>query len=744
MTPAQQSLRDERDIRIAVVVQGLFEKSDSIGFDAIYEYDLLVSLYGKDRVSLFAERFDQKRYPGRDIKPVADLIERSSDPFDLVVYHYCDGWSDFDKFISNRQGRSVVRWHNNTPPWFYAPHNARLADRCVRGFEQIVSMAENPRLEFWVNSEFTRKQLEALGASASQIYVVFPASRYVDAEVSSPVERAAPSNSDVLRILFVGRVVAHKGHRHIVELADYITKNLDRQVQVDFAGRGDSSATSFNEGLSQCVEESAATVNFHGEVDEDQLRGLYDEAHVFVCFSEHEGFGLPVFEAMRCGLPVVGWSRTALGELLEGHPLCFADFNMAKFAAAIEALSVDATWQCVRDYQADLAASYDRPLLIEQIKAALAHSTKGGFHPPAESKAVRNIREDVEKRAVQIESRANDFRISSALDYGENFVTRHDLLSYRKLLDQEGSFAERVGRTVANETTTHVHIPGADFSSMGGFVKGKGIHIPANADLPRHVVFGPYVSCPRGCYRVSFLFDGSEKIPISARLDVLADGRTILTQKDFEIGGQKQKCSLDFQVFGMSEILEFRVKVSKGGSCDIVFAGVHVSRVHLLDQLVVPPRAKTAGLRSLFSWFPSLPNADKVSGRANALFLKADALAESGDIEAATAAYRQGLRLVPNSYSHIIRLGNCLRTSGQLAEAESSYRQVLDVQPHNPEARLQMARLFKDRGQTDRAKLELIMSLAGSETLMEALSLLESVSVDVSDAVALARQAEAA
>ena len=65
------------------------------------------------------------------------------------------------------------------------------------------------------------------------------------------------------------------------------------------------------------VERSQVTglVHFLGFVDDDDLPSLYSLADLFAFPSHYEGFGLPVLEAMACGVPVLCTNTSSLPEL---------------------------------------------------------------------------------------------------------------------------------------------------------------------------------------------------------------------------------------------------------------------------------------------------------------------------------------------------------------------------------------------------------------------------------------------
>jgi glycosyltransferase involved in cell wall biosynthesis len=66
-------------------------------------------------------------------------------------------------------------------------------------------------------------------------------------------------------------------------------------------------------------------VVFTGQVDDDELYAYYRLADVFLCLSEHEGFCVPLQEAMHFHLPVIAYDAGAVRETLRGGGLLLQD-----------------------------------------------------------------------------------------------------------------------------------------------------------------------------------------------------------------------------------------------------------------------------------------------------------------------------------------------------------------------------------------------------------------------------------
>ena len=455
-------------MHIAFVVQGLFHKSDSVGYDCVHQYLSAQSVHPQyESVRIFAQNFKKSNYKDVDIQGMDEFYSFCETQNDvLIIYHYCDGWPDFDSYIMSTHHKVVVRWHNNTPPWFFIKENLKSAESSVYGFEQIVRFISNRRICFWCNSEFSQRQLEALGASADRIETVYPASRYLTKPPAGEAPRREGAFKHSLKLLFVSRVRAHKGHKHVLAVASLVQKMLAVPVRVEFPGRLGNKE--FMQRLTDLSRDLGVSMKLYGEISEEKLLDIYNDADVFVCLSEHEGFGMPIFEAMRCGIPVVAWACTALEDLLDGHILSFKNFNVKNFADAIVRLSDDNTRRRVLSEQAHILSKYTNETVLEQLRNAIAEAA---------------TKEDTSPDTFFDRDLLHE---NYTFDSNRNLVSLYDIENYKfflRLLKKGQSWLPAMSAGEAGQRY------------------GKGIR--SRPGKSGQIVFGPHVSLAPGKYRLT-------------------------------------------------------------------------------------------------------------------------------------------------------------------------------------------------------------------------------------------------
>ncbi len=421
-------------------VQGLNERADSIGGDLASQFRSLSDAGVRCRV--FAGVHLPGLYP--------DLPVESSDRFAAaihaepgpVLYHWCDGWAGVDDLLGSAAVPVIVRWHNNTPPWFFAPYCLESTARTLRGFSSIVELARARNVSFMVNSTFSARQLAALGIAPSRTSVVPPLSAYV--VDPSHLRRSTQTAVGDLRILFVGRIVPHKGQKHVIRAAHALQTGFGWRCRVVLAGRADSAMLGYVRELESLADDLDVDVRLPGEVTSQDLFALYQSSDVFVCLSEHEGFGLPVIEAMKAGLPVVGYLGSAIAELLRGHPLACSEIDDGEVAARLAALADPGVRAAVVRFQDEvLLPEFTPNRVVDRFLAAL-NGVVSDFRfdtTPVENgertmdaETTTAIASALARARSRLDSAAARPTGPVAAEPPEHYVTRNDLRAYDALL----------------------------------------------------------------------------------------------------------------------------------------------------------------------------------------------------------------------------------------------------------------------------------------------------------------------
>lgn len=179
-----------------------------------------------------------------------------------------------------------------------------------RDFPALVHDHANRADHIVVSSSYAAGQVEReLGVSPDRITVCSPGAPEWTAAIAQ--ERTGRPGSAV--ILFVGTLDLRK---NIAGLLDAFVRLLARRPDAPplmLAGRVTESV-----GIELRRTERAPLaghVTIAGYVTHEERQRLYREAQMLVLPSLEEGFGLPVLEAMACGLPVVISNRGSLPEV---------------------------------------------------------------------------------------------------------------------------------------------------------------------------------------------------------------------------------------------------------------------------------------------------------------------------------------------------------------------------------------------------------------------------------------------
>ena len=231
----------------------------------------------------------------------------------VLLYQMSTGSNGIVDMLHGLDTPLAAYYHNITPPEFFYPFDEEAAERMRRGREQLRRLAPRVSLAF-AASRFSADELRSVGVRDVRLLPPFPA-----ADQPAPDQgylRCLTDGKKGIDLLFVGRVSPHKGHRQLIRVLAILAAGAESEVRLFIVGR--PGPHTYVGMLHRAVTRLGLerSVVFTGTVSQAQLAAHYRAADLFLCLSEHEGFCLPLLEAMRNGLPVVACEAGAVGELV--------------------------------------------------------------------------------------------------------------------------------------------------------------------------------------------------------------------------------------------------------------------------------------------------------------------------------------------------------------------------------------------------------------------------------------------
>jgi glycosyltransferase involved in cell wall biosynthesis len=308
---------------------------DAIAQDAVGMLRVLRK-YGLEAY-LYAEEYcPALRHLGGLLDDYEADASRSAD--DILIYHHAVGWRTGVDLFRRSQNRRVLKYHNITPSEYFREINQEYANSCVEGaLHTRELLACRPELAL-ADSSFNARELIAQGADPAHTHLLPP---FHDVETLRRTQAdlgvLRHQRDDIRNILFVGRVAPNKGHVDLIETFANYHHYLNPRSQLFIVGNLDPRLEIYTQRIRTRIDQAglAAAVHLTGKVSSDQLKGYYLIAHAFLCTSHHEGFCVPVAEAMAFQIPCVAWAVTGVASTLGRRALAWENLDHALLAESL-------------------------------------------------------------------------------------------------------------------------------------------------------------------------------------------------------------------------------------------------------------------------------------------------------------------------------------------------------------------------------------------------------------------------
>ncbi|MGH9161085.1 MAG: glycosyltransferase family 4 protein [Vicinamibacteraceae bacterium] len=267
----------------------------------------------------------------REVAPVSAVLRT---PDVGLIFHY---WGHNSTFWLPRaiDGPCVLYYHSVTPPDQY-PEGSDGWHRALRALRQLQEGID--RFDLLIgDSRFNLHELAAHLRRPLPGLCIYPvvSEEWVDGETDQSRMLSLGETYHV-NVLFVGRIARNKRQDRLMQTFDCYWRDINRHASLWLVGNELCEADYRRElaTLQQSLE-SRDNIHFTGKVSDAELRGFYRQADVFLCASEHEGFCMPIAQAMAAGVPVIARAAAAVPETLGGTGFLIHDWQTRRVAEVI-------------------------------------------------------------------------------------------------------------------------------------------------------------------------------------------------------------------------------------------------------------------------------------------------------------------------------------------------------------------------------------------------------------------------
>jgi glycosyltransferase involved in cell wall biosynthesis len=308
-------------------------KGDAIGDSARRVRDLLRAMGHESELYALTIDDDMRQ----EVRPFADAAAKAGE---ITIFHYALP-SPMTEAFAALKSRRVLQYHNVTPASYFAPYDPALFRLAALGRAELATLAGRVDLALG-DSEYNRRELESLGFGPTGVFPIA-----VDtARITRHAERPALDrllDDELVNFLFVGRIAPNKKIEDVIKLAEVYKRYVDAYYRFIFVGRFDVVPRYYSMIRALMAEYRLLDDRFvfTGPVPDEELAVYYRHAAVYISMSEHEGFCVPLVEAMAADVPVLAYAAAAVPDTLGGAGVQFAPKDLEITAELLGRLAFD-------------------------------------------------------------------------------------------------------------------------------------------------------------------------------------------------------------------------------------------------------------------------------------------------------------------------------------------------------------------------------------------------------------------
>lgn len=236
---------------------------------------------------------------------------------DVIIYHLSTG-TDLNYKLPELTGRKIMVYHNITPYKFFSGYSHTAWELCKSGIDGAKYLSD--KMDYCLAvSKFNKQDLRNMGYKCAIDVrpILIPFDDYKKIPNQNVMKKY--KGDGYTNILFTGRIAPNKCQEDVIAAFYQYHKNYNSKSRLILVGNYEGMETYYSR-LVKYVEQLglAGDVIFTGHIGFDEILAYYQVADLFLCMSEHEGFCVPLVEAMFFDKPIVAYESSAIPDTLNG------------------------------------------------------------------------------------------------------------------------------------------------------------------------------------------------------------------------------------------------------------------------------------------------------------------------------------------------------------------------------------------------------------------------------------------
>lgn len=250
---------------------------------------------------------------------------------DIILYHLSTG-GELNRKVAEYPGKLMINYHNVTPPAFFRNYSTAAMDLCTQGYEDV-SWLKDYAVAVVSDSRYNTQELQKAGYTCplESIPIFMDFADYEKTPDPAVMKKYSDGKKN---ILFVGRIAPKKKQEDVILAFYFYTKYFEPNSRLILVGNYGGMEKYYLELKAYAKKLGLTNVVFPGHTTFAEILAYYRTADLFLCQSEHEGFCVPLVEAMYFGIPIVAYNSSAVGETL-GKAGILLDGKDPKLTAAV-------------------------------------------------------------------------------------------------------------------------------------------------------------------------------------------------------------------------------------------------------------------------------------------------------------------------------------------------------------------------------------------------------------------------